>query len=310
MQLRSRRSFLGTLAGAGAVALAACGTNDSERSNRNATPTAGGTAAKTLMIGGIPDQQVSTLERQFELMAAYLTRVTGIDTKFAPANDYAAIVQAFKRGDVHLVWFGGLTAVQALQAVPGSEAIAQRPRDAEFHSKFIVQPDLPVNELKDLRGLTFTFGSESSTSGHLMPRYFLKQAGIDAAKDFKGQPNFSGSHDKIYKLVESGAFQAGALNEAVWEAAVRDGKVDTGKVRVFYTTPPYFDYNWTIHANVDRAIGPGTKEQMTKALLEVRRESGPGEAEMLKLWATDRFIPSKNSNYDAIKQVAEELKLL
>jgi len=263
-------------------------------------------AQTVLKIGAIPDQNVSRLTRRFDAFADYLSKETGLEVGYVPTVDYAALVTAFKRGDIHLAWFGGLTGVQARAAVPGSEAIAQRPRDAQFHSRFIVQADLPVEKLTDLEGLTFTFGSESSTSGYLMPYYFLLQAGMDPETAFKGKPNFSGSHDRTWKLVESGAFQAGVLNEAVWESAVKEGKVDLSKVRDFYTTPAYFDYNWTVHAAVDKIFGKGTKEKVKKALLSM----GSDQADILNLFQTDRFIESKNENYQAIRQVAEKLGVI
>jgi phosphonate transport system substrate-binding protein len=230
--------------------------------------------------------------------------------RYAPATDYAAIVTAFKRDDVHLAWFGGLTGVQAQDAVEGSMAIAQRPRDEEFHSRFIVQADLDVDELADLEGMSFTFGSESSTSGHLMPRYFMLEAGIDPDADLNGVPNYSGSHDATYQLVESGAFQAGALNEAVWEAAVENGTVDTSKVRDFYTTPAYYDYHWAIRGDVDEVFGEGTTQEITDALLALAPDDNADVAEMLELFGTDRFIATNNDNYQAIREVAEDLGIL
>jgi phosphonate transport system substrate-binding protein len=266
--------------------------------------------APTLYIGGIPDQDVTTLERMFGLVAEYLSEKTGLSVRYQPTVNYAAIVTAFRRGDVHLAWFGGLTGVQARQALPGAEAIAQRPRDAEFHSVFIVRSDLDVDDLTDLRGLTFTFGSESSTSGHLMPRYFMLEAGIDPDKDLKGKPNFSGSHDRTYKLVEAGSFQAGALNEAVWEAAVAEGRVDTSKVRVFFRTPPYFDYNWSVRPDVDEVFGPGTRQKLLEALLGLDPNESEKARELLSLFQTDSFIPTTNENYEAIREVAERLGIL
>lgn len=275
---------------------AACGDDDDD--------------APELVIGGIPDQDVSTLERQFGLMAEYLERETDLDVRYAPSVDYAAIVTAFGRGDIQLAWFGGLTSVQAGDANPGSEAVAQRPRDAEFHSVFIVQADLPVETLEDLDGLSFTFGSESSTSGHLMPRFFLSEAGIDADEDFDGDVGYSGSHDATWQLVESGAFQAGALNEAVWEDAVEEGKVDTTKVRAFLTTPPYFDYNWRLAADIDDAYGDGTRDEIVGALLRLSADMGDDEAELLDLFQTDSFIETSNENYDAIREVAESIGII
>lgn len=282
------------------VALAACdrpATRDSE-------------AAQVLRIGGIPDQDVARLERMFGLMAGHLQRSTGMPVEYVPANDYAALVGAFQRGDVQLAWFGGLTGVQALAVTPDAHAIAQRPRDAEFHSVFIVGPGVTASGLADLKGKSFTFGSESSTSGHLMPRHFLAQAGVQADADFAGAPGYSGSHDATYKLVESGAFQAGALNEAVWQSAVAEGRVDTTKVRVLLVTEPYFDYHWAVRGDVDERLGAGASERIRQALLSLAAEQGAVETELLELFATDRFVPTADSNYVAIRAVAEGLGIL
>lgn len=259
-------------------------------------------------IGAIPDQNVADLNRNFGAMAEYLSTESGLKVEFVPSVDYAALVTAFERGEIHMAWFGGLTSVQAINAVPEAEAIVQRPRDEQFHSVFIVQKDLNINKLEDLKGLSFTFGSESSTSGHLMPRYFLMEAGIDAAKDFDAAPNFSGSHDNTYNMVQAGTFQAGALNEAVWEKAVAENKVDLNKVKVFYTTPSYYDYNWTINSpdNVDKVFGEGTIINIKNALLSMDKE----QSQILELFQTDKFIETKNENYKAIETVAKKLGII
>ena len=261
---------------------------------------------KTLYVAGIPDQNAAKLARRYDALTSYLSEELGVDVKYVPTVNYAATVAAFKKGDVHMAWFGGLTGVQARRIVPGSKAIAHRPRDAEFHSKFIVRSDLDVQNLQQLRGLTFTFGSESSTSGHLMPRYFLVQAGIDSETDFKGRPNFSGSHDKTWKLVESGAFQAGALNEAVWDTAVKEGRVDTTKVHELLTTPPYYDYNWSIRGDLDTRFRPGFSNEVQDALLSL----GTSHREILDLYSTDRFVETENRNYSTIREVAEFLGII
>ncbi len=251
-------------------------------------------------IAGVPDQNASTLVRRYDALTEHLNDVLDVKVEYVPTVDYAATVLAFKRGDVQMAWFGGLTGVQARRAVPGSTAIAQRPRDATFHSKFIVQAGLDLAGLEDLAGLSFTFGSESSTSGYLMPRFFLSQAGIDADADFSGEANFSGSHDKTWALVESGAFQAGALSEAVWDQAVSEGRVDTTRVREFYTTPAYFDYNWTVRADVDTRFGAGFTDRLRGALLAL----GEDHKDILDLFSAQGFIETKNENYSAIEEVA------
>ncbi len=267
-------------------------------------------ARPTLYIGGIPDQNASKLERQFSLLADYLEQETGFDVEYRPSTDYAAIVTAFRRGDLQLGWFGGLTGVQARTFVPDARAIAQRPRDAAFHSVFIARTDLGVETLEDLRGLSFTFGSESSTSGHLMPRFFLSDAGINPDIDFDGLPNYSRSHDTTYKLVEAGAFEAGALNEAVWQAAVEQGRVDTSKVQAFFTTPPYFDYHFAARGDLDVTFGDGATDRIADALFRLGGQNGPMAEELLALFTTDGFVATENANYRTIESVARELGIL
>lgn len=256
-------------------------------------------------IGAIPDQNAADLTRNMDKMAEYLEAELGFQVEYVPTVDYAALVTAFERGEIHLAWFGGLTGVQARSVVDGAEAIAQRPRDEVFHSVFIAHKELGLKGLEGLKGLSFTFGSESSTSGHLMPRYFLMEEGVNPEADFDGQPNYSGSHDKTYKLVEAGTFQAGALNEAVWESAVKDGNVDTNKVDVFYTTPDYYDYNWTVNL-VDEGFGEGTMDKVKAALLSM----GTEQQEILDFFETDKFIETTNENYDALEKVAKELEII
>jgi phosphonate transport system substrate-binding protein len=263
-----------------------------------------------LRIGGIPDQEVSRMERMFGLMAGYLAEKTGLQVEYVASNDYAALVSAFQRGDVQLAWFGGLTGVQAQALTPNAAAVAQRPRDAQFHSVFVVGPGVTATSLADLRGLSFTFGSESSTSGHLMPRHFLREAGVDPDADFAGAPGYSGSHDATYKLVEAGTFQAGALNEAVWQSAVAESRVDTTRVHVIHTTPPYFDYHWAARGDLGDRFGAGTRERIESALFELNAAMGAEESELLELFATDRFVPTRNENYAAIRTVAEALGIL
>ena len=261
---------------------------------------------KVFRIAGIPDQNASTLAQKYHILTDYLSQELGLTVKYVPTVNYAATVTSFNRGDIQMAWFGGLTGVQARLASPGSLALAQRPRDTEFHSKFIVKSGLDVTILEDLNGLTFTFGSESSTSGHLMPRHFLLEAGVDPETDFDGNANFSGSHDKTWALVESGAFQAGVLNDAVWDEAVEEGRVDVSRARVFFVTPSYFDYNWTARGDLDAEFGDGFTLRVQNALVSL----DGSDQDVLDLFSTDSFIESQNENYQAIQDVAKSLGII
>ncbi len=270
---------------------------------------AAGDEETPLVIGGIPDQDVALLEERFGGLADYLSAELGIPVRYQPSVDYSAVVTAFANGDIQLGWFGGLTGVQARLETPGAQAVAQRPIDTEFRSVFIVRTGDPAQRIQDLAGHTFTFGSQSSTSGHLMPRYFLTQAGIDPASDFDGRPGYSGSHDKTWKLVEAGSFQAGVLNASVWDEAVEQGQVDTSKVRELARTPPYYDYHWVTHPEIDETYGAGTTDRLVQALLRMD-EAGPEAQRVLELFNDDRFIPTENANYARIEQVARSLGLV
>ncbi len=283
------------------LVITACG----NKKEGEASGDKGADSEKVLKISAIPDFDQAELTRGFGDFARYLSEKTGMKVEYVPVVDYAAVVTAFERGEIDMVWFGGLTGVQARSLVPEAEAIAQRPSDEKFQSVFIKQKGLPIASLKDLKGKSFAFGSESSTSGHLMPRFFLESDGINPDKDFNGAPVYSGSHDKTYGLVEAGSVEAGAVNKQYWTKAVDEKKVNLDKVEVFYETPNYYDYNWTIN-DVDKKFGAGTKEKIKQALLSVKA----GDSEVLKLLSTDSFIETKNDNYKDIEKVAKSLGII
>ena len=262
-----------------------------------------------LLIAGIPDQDVSLLEARFNGLAEYLAEETGLSVRYVPQADYAAVVTSFKQGDIHLVWYGAVTGVQARIAVPEANAIAHRPRDGEFHSVFVAAPGSGITSLEDLRGKTVTFGSESSTSGHLMPRYYLSQAGVDTETELAAL-SFSGSHDTTWKLVEAGSFDAGALSEAVWERRVANGEIDTSKVDVFYRTPAYVNYHWVAHPSIGEKFGEDALDNITEALLTVDVDRGGQAKEIAESFNGERFVRTSNDRYQAIEDAARQFGII
>lgn len=262
-----------------------------------------------LMLGGIPDQDVALLEERFDGVAEHLSDELGIPVRYQPATDYAAVVTAFANGDVQLGWFGGLTGVQARLETPGAHAVLQRPIDAAFRSVFVARPEIGARTVADLAGHSFTFGSESSTSGHLMPRHFLTGDGVDPEADFDGPPGYSGSHDRTWKLVEAGSFDAGVLNEAVWDTAVEAGEVDGSRIVEVARTPKYADYHWVVHPDIDATYGDGTTDRIVDALSSM---DGAGEdaRRTLALFDDDDFVPTDDAAYAEIERVARSLGLI
>ena len=261
-------------------------------------------AQEVFRVTAIPDESPTELARKAAPLVKFLETKLGMKVEFTPVTDYAAAVEALVSKKVDLAWFGGFTFIQASKRSGGKVVpIVQREEDAQFKSVFITA-DPAIKSLADLKGKDVSFGSPSSTSGHLMPRSFLLAAGLDPEKDFR-RVAFSGAHDATIAAVASGKVQAGALNGSVWEKFVAEKKVDTALVRVFYTTPPYFDYNWTVHADLSAA----TREKLTKALLSLDRATPEGK-EILELQRATRFIPSKVENYQGIEAAAKSAGLL
>lgn len=261
--------------------------------------------------GAIPDQDPEKLQRLYGKLAQYLEAELKVPVVYKPVTDYTAAVTAFKVGDLDLVWFGGLTGVQARLQVPGANAIAQRDIDADFHSVFIankksgIQPLQDLKDLTALKGRTFTFGSESSTSGRLMPQHFLQQAGVKLA-DFKGQVGFSKNHDATLQLVTAGTYEAGVMNEQVWQKRLKAGEVDEGKVQVIWRSPAYYDYHWVINPAVQQRYGADFAQKVQAALLKLDPKV-PEHKEILDLFGASKFITTDNANYATIEEVGRQI---
>jgi phosphonate transport system substrate-binding protein len=262
-----------------------------------------------LAISAIPDQDPEKLQRLYGKVADYLSKELGVPVEYKPVTDYAASITAFKVGDLDLVWYGGLTGVQARLQVPGAHAIAQRDIDKEFRSVFIANNKSDIKSLSDLKGHTFTFGSESSTSGRLMPQYFLNENGIKLT-DFKGEPGFSGTHDKTLALVAAGSYDAGALNEQVWKKRSAAGGEDIERVHVIYTTPPYFDYHWVLQPEAAKRLGGDAFVKKLQAAFFKLDPKVPAQAEILDLFGAKKFISTKDENYRRIEQIGRETNLI
>ena len=286
--------------------LSACSSTTSPEATKPAAQ------SKTFTTGAIPDQDPEKLQRLYSKLSKYLEAELKVPVVYKPVTDYTAAVTAFKVGDLDMVWFGGLTGVQARLQVPGAEAIAQRDIDSQFHSVFIANKKSGIQPIQDLKGLTalkghsFTFGSESSTSGRLMPQYFLQQSGVKLEGDFKGQAGFSKNHDATIELVTAGTYDAGVLNEQVWQKRLKEGKVDLNKVEVIWRSPAFFDYHWVMNPSVKERFGADFPQKVQAALMKLDPKV-PEQKEILELFGAAKFVPTKNENYATIEKVGREI---
>jgi phosphonate transport system substrate-binding protein len=267
--------------------------------------TAASAADEPLRFTAIPDANTARLTERFGKVADYLAEQLGVAVEYVPVKSYAASVAAFKNSEVHLAWFGGLSGVKARLAVPGSQAIAQGEEDMAFVSYFIAHRSTGLEPSETfpagIAGHTFTFGSKGSTSGRLMPEYFIREHFEKTPDDIFERVGFSGDHSKTLALVQSGSYQVGALNFKVWDTELAAGNVDTSKVRILWRTPPYPDYNWTIRADVDERFGEGFGGRVQAALLGLEDRS------LLDSFPRKRFIRADNSMYRPILKTGQAI---
>ncbi|GIU39803.1 putative selenate ABC transporter substrate-binding protein [Shewanella colwelliana] len=263
--------------------------------------------AQTFTFTAIPDENESQLQTRFNKVARYLEQELGVDVKYVPVKSYAAAVTAFRNNQVQLAWFGGLSGVQARRLVPGSDAIAQGYEDQFFKSFFIAHHSVELvvsSNFPNLNGYTFTFGSKGSTSGRLMPQFFIERNMGKQAKEIFSRIGFSGDHSRTIAQVEAGAYQIGAVNYKVWESAVEKGLVDTSKVRVIWETPAYPDYQWTVRHGVEQTFGSGFEAKLKAALLNMK------DPELLASFPRLSFVEAENQDYEPIESVAIAIGLL
>jgi phosphonate transport system substrate-binding protein len=272
------------------------------------TPQTSVQAADSFVFTAIPDQDETQLRKRFGKVATYLSKKLGVTVKYVPVKSYAAAVTAFRNNQVQLAWFGGLSGVRARQLVPGSKAIAQGKEDATFVTYFIAHTSTALKESKNLSkavaGKTFTFGSKGSTSGRLMPEFHIREIFGKAPNKVFSRVGFSGNHSRTISLVESGAFLVGATNYSVWDRAVKDGKVDTKKVRIIWRTPSYPDYQWTVRGDVDKKYGKGFSAKIKSSLLSMN------DPDLLKAFPRSSFIPATNADYSPIQNTAKSIGLI
>lgn len=261
-------------------------------------------AQTVLKVSAIPDEAPTELQRKFAPLARYLEAKTGTKVKFTPVTDYAATVEGLAAKKLDLVWYGGFTFVQAwLRTNRTAIPLVQRVEDEQFRSVFITRAGSGINSITDLKGKTFAFGSVSSTSGHLMPRSFMLQAGVVPERDLRVA--YSGAHDATAFQVAGGKVDAGALNISVWNKLVEEKKIDPAQLRVFYTTPPYYDYNWTVRGDLD----PALVTKLREAFLALD-PANPEHKAILALQRASRFIATRPDNYKGIEDAARSAGLL
>ncbi len=264
--------------------------------------------SKTLVFSAIPDQNQSQLTQRFTKVAKYLSSSLNVPVKYVPVKSYAAAITAFRNNQVQLAWFGGLSGVRARALVDQSEAIAQGVEDTQFKTYFIAHSSTGL-KLSDkipagVKDKNFTFGSKGSTSGRLMPEFYLREQFNQPPEKIFSRVGFSGNHSRTIALVQTGAYQVGAVNYKVWQKELKDGKIDTSKVSIIWQTPTYPDYQWSVRGDVDSIWGKGFKQKIKQALLDMK------DPELLNAFPRSAFINADNDDYLPILKTAKKIGLI
>jgi phosphonate transport system substrate-binding protein len=300
---------IAVLTAAGMAALTSC--KKETAASGAATSTGGAQAQKILRFSAIPNQNSTELKAKFDPMAAHLTKVLGVPVEFVPSADYKASVEAFKNGQIQFAWFGGVTGVQARAAVAGARAIVQGKEDTAYKSYFVAHKDAGLEKSDAfpaaIAGLKFSFGSETSTSGRVMPSFFITQSsGKKEAEFFSTPPVFSGGHDKTLALVGAGEVQAGVCDFAIYDKLVGEKKVDPAVVKVIWETPTFADYNFTAHPDIEKDFGAGFTDKLKAALIAMTTDA----PDLLKVFPRTALIEAKNEDYAKVEEVCRQTGLI
>ncbi len=258
--------------------------------------------SRLLRLSMIPSTDPGKILRESQPLVEYLEKELGTRIELTIPTNYAAVVEAIANDQVDIAYFGGFTYLQAARRA-GVKPLVQRDRDQNFHSLFITQPDSGINTLADLKGRSFAFGDINSTSGHLMPEYYMRQAQVDP--EVIAKAIYTGGHDATALAVANRKVDAGALDETVYRRMIQEGRLDQTKVRVFYTTPPFFDYVWVARKGLDQRLA----DSFTNAFLKLN-ESDPAQKKILTLLNATHYVKAEDANYDQLRQAAREAGLL
>lgn len=259
-------------------------------------------AEVTLRLGMIPSTDPGKIVRESQVLAKYLQKETRAQIELVVPTNYAAVVEAIANDRVDIAYLGGFTFVQASQRA-GVRPLVQRERDQEFHSVFVTQPHSSIDSLADLKGHTFAFGDVNSTSGHLMPAYYMRSSGIDPGRLSK--TIFTGGHDATALAVANGKVDAGAMDELVLANMVKVGKIKADQLKVFYTTPPFFDYVWAARKGLDSKLS----DAFAAAFLKLDASNPEGKL-LLDLLNATKYVRATDSSYEKLRQAARQEGLL
>jgi phosphonate transport system substrate-binding protein len=268
-------------------------------SNKN-TPT----FPASITIGVLPDVNSQKIKQNYQPFIEYLEDYVGIKFKLAIPDDYQDLVTQFRDKKVDLALFGGLTLIKSVK-FNHAEALVTREIDTRFTSWFITQNDSTNTKLDDFYGKDLIFGSQLSTSGHLMPRYFLQKMFGQPVESYFNAVSFSGSHENTILKIALKKGDLGVVNSQVAQAMLKDGSVTDNQIKKIWESPPYMDYCWAVNNKLPLQL----KIKLRDAFLNLSI-TNPKHKEILNNLNAKIFLPADIREFSRLKTIAMNLKLL
>jgi len=248
-----------------------------------------------LRIAILPDQEETHIRAQYEPLVEYLHHQLGMEVELRVPPGYAQLANWFHTRQVDLVLFGGVTYVQAHlgdDAVP----LVIRDLDGRNRSVLVVRRESPARAVADLRGSSLAFGDRLSTTGHVMPRFYLELEGI-AVDEYFRDVQYSGAHDLTAEWVRDGRIDAGVTNSGVLASMLRDGRLQKGELRIVWESPPLADYVWAVPADMPREL----KIRIRNAFLLMNY--APENDALLRRLGANYYLPADHEEFALLERL-------
>ena len=257
---------------------------------------------RQLRVGVLPDESPGALRARHAPLLRYLGGELQLPCTLVIPKDYADLVRLFEKGELDLAFLGGYTFV-SVEARTGAIPIVMRDVDTRATSYFLVRTDDRRESIREFGNARFAFGSELSTSGHVMPRYFLRQEGIEP-EEFFSEVRYSGAHDRTAYLVRDKEVDIGVANSAVIDDMFEQGRLNRKNIWILWQSPTYANYVWA----VPRTVPDEQRSRMMEAFLALSSAT-EGHTEILKLQQAGGFLPVIEDDFSRLRQIAAQVEI-
>ena len=168
---------------------------------------------KEIVWAIVPAENASGVTERFAPMMAYMEKEVGVKFTLRIANDYAAVVEGQKAGNIHVAMYGPSAYARAFITGTETEPFAMdvnKDGTKGYYSVLYVKKDAPYTKLEDLKGKNLGLVDPNSASGNNVPRFAMNKMGLKP-EEFFGKVVYTGSHENAITAITQGTVD-GAFN--------------------------------------------------------------------------------------------------